>query len=853
MAEEKQMTFYPPSFSDVPNIDLFTTEMPQRPGAEDLFTVPFEPRGDVGTEQGLDAELDYTQGMTAQQSKRITNRQVLLMVGLGIAVVAAACFVWALPVKDEGLTPAQVVATVPATSPGPGQAQGELRAYGTLPLPQLLAGERPQEALSIGRAEGMYEEQDFFNAYRIFYKLHEGMPDDRQSRAQKAFLLYRLALCRKGEGQLSDAGRILREVVSKTQVPLIVSLGRYHQALAELHDENFFKAAKRARQALALIDVVQGEQVWIQVFKRSCGFIENRAMTLHVLGLHDADHGLPPMLFDAPPVPDPFLGRDDEAFLTLLHSGQDEYDEALLAPRITRVDGSLAVPSWKIVCQGASVGALMRRFAKKSGLDLDWSYDVEAEIERIKLPVRERPIHLYLSGVTDAQAVVAIAGAAGLFATRDANDVVHIADPMDQQSLTEHREDLTQWTISLWRNFIDTAGGETDYLPKAHFAQALLYEQTDQTAAALQEYFQVANRFESSDLAPYGLLNSSMLKTNTADFVGAREDLETLTQQYPDVEFSGNALIYLADATLKAGRPDEAATLYKQVYLRKMSPKSVMEVAFGAALCDSLTHQHENAVRWFGNYFRTTAKKPDEQVTQAYFLLGKAYLELGLYDKAQAALLQALEGDVTGTFYVEALESYVQAQIVLKHYVTALSQLIIEPAFKLSRQDNNRITILKARVFRLVGAFPSAISHLVDGLKYLQEPQERALAYVELATCYELDGQLDLARYRYTEALNVLEPGLEAQRMQYKIAHVTLAMGHAERAFELGDQLLKGELDDSLRPQVLEMLAQAHAQRREFGKAAELMLRRAQWLLPEPNAPQADPVNGGVLAPEVAP
>ena len=89
--------------------------------------------------------------------------------------------------------------------------------------------------------------------------------------------------------------------------------------------------------------------------------------------------------------------------------------------------------------------------------------------------------------------------------------------------------------------------------------------------------------------------------------------------------------------------------------------------------------------------------------------------------------------------------------------------------------------------------------------------------------------------------------------MQYKIAHVTLAMGHAERAFELGDQLLKGELDDSLRPQVLEMLAQAHAQRREFGKAAELMLRRAQWLLPEPNAPQADPVNGGVLAPEVAP
>ena len=138
-------------------------------------------------------------------------------------------------------------------------------------------------------------------------------------------------------------------------------------------------------------------------------------------------------------------------------------------------------------------------------------------------------------------------------------------------------------------------------------------------------------------------------------------------------------------------------------------------------------------------------------------------------------------------------------------------------------------------------------------MKSLQDNEERALAYVELATCYELDSQLDRARRWYTETLNVLEPGLEAQRMQYKIAEMTLALGRTDKAIQLGGQLLKGELDDTLRPQVLEMLAEAHARRREFDKATELMLRRAQGLLAEPNAPEADLESGGVLAPEVAP
>ena len=851
MADEKQSVFYPPSFNDVPNSDLFATVMPQRPGPEDLFTVPFEPSGDLETEQGLEEELDYAPGAAAKP-KRITNREVLLMVSLGIVAVVAASLFWNPKVKDEGPTLEPAAATSAASASGPDSAQAALRAEGTLPLPQFRTDQNPQEALSIGRAERMYAAADFFNAYRIFYTLHQGMGDDRRYRAQKAFLLYRLALCQKGLGQLTAASQILREVVSKTQVPLIVALGRYHQALAELHDESYFRAARRARQASALIDVAQREHVWVQAFKESCAFIENRAMTRHVLGLHDADHGLPPNLFDAPAVADPFLGLDDDAFRTLLASGQEAYDEALLGPRIAKVEGALAVSSWELVCQGASVGDLIQRLAKRTGLDVVWPFDPEAEVERIDSSVKERPIHLYLAGVTDAQAIATIAGAAGLFAHRDANDVVLITNPQDEQSLTASRENLTQWTISLWRSLIGSADEESVYLPKAHFAQALLYEQTDQTPAALQEYFQVSNRFRRSDLAPYALLNSSRLKTNTDDYAGAQQDLTDLYEQYPDEEFSGNALLYLADATLKAGQPDGAGKQYRRVYLLEMSPKSAMEAAFGAGLCASLTHQHIETVKWFGNYHRTRAKKPDDQVTQAYFLQGKAFLELELYEKAQAALLQALDRDVMGTFYVEALNSYVEAQIALGHYVTALEQLLMKPQFKLSREDGNRMMILKAHVFRLMGSYSTAIAHLVDGLKSLQANEERALAYVELATCYELDRKLDLARRWYTEALNALEPGIEAQRAQYKIAEMTLALGNTDKAIQLGEQLFEGELEETLRSQLLEMLAEAHVRRREFDKAAVLMLIREQRLLPEPNEPEANLENGGVLVPEVA-
>ena len=196
----------------------------------------------------------------------------------------------------------------------------------------------------------------------------------------------------------------------------------------------------------------------------------------------------------------------------------------------------------------------------------------------------------------------------------------------------------------------------------------------------------------------------------------------------------------------------------RRVYLLEMSPTSAMEAAFGAGLCASLAHQHKEAIKWFGYYHRARAKKPDDQVTEAYFLQGKAFLEQELYDKAEAALLQALERDVMGTFYVEALDSYVLSQIALGHYVAALEQLLMKPQFRLSRQDGNRIMILKAHMFRLMGSYPTAIAHLLDGLTSLQDNEARALAYVELSTCHELHSELYSARQWSTPPCHVMDP-----------------------------------------------------------------------------------------------
>ena len=95
----------------------------------------------------------------------------------------------------------------------------------------------------------------------------------------------------------------------------------------------------------------------------------------------------------------------------------------------------------------------------------------------------------------------------------------------------------------------------------------------------------MATRFPQSDLAPQALLRSSRLHTGLRDYAGARQDLSQLVQQYPEAASSAQALLALAEATMKAGLPDEAVRLYAKAFHTEGTPESRCTAALRAGQC----------------------------------------------------------------------------------------------------------------------------------------------------------------------------------------------------------------------------------------------------------------------------
>jgi len=872
MATEKQKDNLEENTSEVPSDhELFAGEVHEELSEREAF---------AGDEDSYKRPADSTQDATAGQPAGasqpplglirhkyyFSNPQKVLLVSI-VTIVAILLYVLlkSLPEPAAGRTAPTVQQTYTPKPPAEHLVQ---EAPQQIQKPEFMLP--PTQPLSLKVAETFYLQKDYDKAYAAYYQLHQTLAKNAEEELVRDFLQLRMALCMKKAADPDQANRLLR-MVSKSRSPVVRVLANYHRSLLEVQNKQYLNARTRAYQAIALVSAVDsrlrgdkftpardpasrsaghlavepkaGDKDWVLSLQRDCYFLVAESMTRHILSLCDADKDLPGKLWSHPAEVDPFTNLNEAELRRLLNSGSEQLSKGLLGPQIQKLEYEGTSPRYSVICHGASIEELLARFAANAALDISWAFGREPAPEETKDTIgstarcpadreagslHKRPVSLYLPAVTPEQFVTIAAGHVGLLARLDEKGVVNIFNPADYSSLSEHLSLLTQDTISLWQRFL-LAARPGERIPNAHFALALLQAQKGQVADAIAEHKLVANRFSRTSLAPFALLHSSKLKTNLRDYPGAREDLKQLVEQYPDTEFSDQACLYLADATMKARLYDEATRLYRKVYHLGFSLESQTASALGAGRCFYEKKDYEAAAKWLTRYISLASDRTSPGLYLVYFLLGKTNLALRRPQQACDAFQSALggpAGELSKEQYVETVSALAKGYMQQENFIKALDVLENIGPVAFSQKESVEMLLLKSEVLRAMGLVDKAIVALGDRAEYIPDSQLKARMSFELTNCYIAKGNLELARASLTEILVLVEPGPFAHNIALELANVCLKLGQNSQAISVCSQLLDLGPSERIKQGALNILATAYTRQKNYDSAAMALLGR---------------------------
>jgi tetratricopeptide (TPR) repeat protein len=678
------------------------------------------------------------------------------------------------------------------------------------------------EPLSLQMAEKSYRGGDFSHAFTMYDKLYRRLPATEQNQPVRDFLLLRMALCHKNDGNAQQADTMFR-TVALSRLPILRAIARYHQSMILIERQRYLEAATRAYQTIALIEVANSDAAWSAAVRRQCYFLVAEALTRNLLSLEDADAGLPHDLWSGNPEIDPFADLEEAELRTVLDAGRDVLDQATLAPQIRAVAGKNMPQRWSVTCNGASLEEVLARVAGNARINVQWIDS--GQVTPGEEVGRRRPVYLHLTSATAQEIVTTAAGSVGLLARMDGRGNVSVVDPSFYASLAEHTQLLAEESVSLWQRFLAGAGDDPR-APNAHFALALVHGARERFDEAIAEYRLVANGAAKHALAPYALLYSGKMKIKLRDYLGAHEDLKLLIELYPDAEFSDQACLELADATMKAALYEEAGGLYTRVFNKGLSQGSQIESALGAGRCYYEMHDHELAARWLNRYIAIAQDQDRPEFHGACLLLGKTYLALGSLPQAQTALNLALRGELSREQHVETISTLVRTYIEQGLFVEALNLLETTQAWQLSQQETIDLLLLRVRVLRSIGLVDKAIALLGEEQPFLPGPQFKGAVALELAQCQAANGQTTQAIETLSNALAIVEPGELAQQIGVQLATLYLRAHQPERAISVCAKLLSDAAQPQREP-LLKLEAQAYREQKEYGRAVAVLLTSA--------------------------
>ena len=777
---------------------------------------------------GIASDTGTLPAPAPRKSRKTAKLQKMLVVAIA---VVAAMLVYPL-LKSKSITP-----RLSPEAAGPAEPILEIEtAVSTQPTssetPWLQAEPSPEiqqvRALSVNIAEKLYKQKQYAAALNTYKQLLQNTTDPQQQ-ALHDFIKLRIALCSSKTASVDQTKPLFR-LLTQSRCPLVALLANYQLSLIELQQRQFLNARTKAYQALCLVSAADFNRDFAQSLLANCHFIVAQSLTSKVLALSNADQDLPSSMWPSRYLlSDPFTDLAQAALLSILNTGFEKIDKAAFRPQIRAFQQPGDLLRWSAICLRAPIEEVLARFTADIDLHLQWAPAAPDDTTEQTNSARQRPVTLYMADTTSQQAIAAAAGAAGLMIRLEDKDLT-VFDPANYTSLDQQIALLSRQALASWQRFVLTFYNDKR-IGTAHFALALLNTQRNEIPQAIAEYKLVASRFSKSAVAPAALLKSSKLKADLHDYLGAREDLKQLIEQYPDCELADDACLYLADATQKASLWTQAAKAYGKVYNLGFSSASRTAAALGAGKCRFYEKNHQEAVKWLNRYLELADDYTCNDAFVAYSLLGQAHLALGNLQHAREALQNALNAKYTRDQYAQTVCALARANIEQDNFIEALEALDGANTQQLSLPELMKILLLKSVVFRKMGLVNKAVMVLSDRAEYIDDPQLKTEAFLELARCYAADGRLEDAADTLTEILLFAQQQDVVQTVALELAGVYFQLGRNSEVISICRRILHSEPSEQLKQQTFELMAKAHNSQNNYEHAALALL--GQWQLPD--------------------
>jgi len=667
----------------------------------------------------------------------------------------------------------------------------------------------PEKASSWQLAEQLYHARKYNQAYQVFnelaQKLTTNIPADEFVRD---FFRLKMALCLQNTQNAQNLNALFTAALT-SRSPVVRALANYHLIFAENRKKQYTSARSRAYQTMALLKAF--EDTLPATFEADCYFMLAEALTRQILLLNNAPDTLPGQLWSDTLAIKSTPQMSQEQLRSFLQAGIYNLSAGAVSPKIEKREHLGVGAQWSVLCMEAPLEEVLSRFASAAKINLIW-HNIDAK-------TRTRPTTLYLPTASEQLVTEVAAGTAGLIAHFDGDNItIHNTDIYTD--LAEQKQLLTTEAVSAWRRFLLRYRGD-HRTPNAHYAIAMLHDYAGEASTALGEYRLVSGGYIHNPLAPFALLNASKIKTNIRDYAGAREDLNQIIIQYPQCKLVDQASLYLAEATMAGGLYDEAVKMFHRVYNSDLNTESQCGAAYGLGRCFYETKQYEKAVKWLTHAINSTDNPADHRLQPAYFMLGKANLQLKDFKNASLAFRYALENSPQKKEYIEVTLQLVRSEFEQQNFIVALNILESVPVSQLSQEYACRVLIAKTHILRALDLNDTAISLLRRRIEFIADSQIRARLNFELAACFAATDDFRIAQRKLTDALIDMPAGLEAQQANLLLANVSMKLGQKERARDICLKLLRSpDIDDEIHRDALNLLGRIYTGLNQHDNAA---------------------------------
>jgi tetratricopeptide (TPR) repeat protein len=666
----------------------------------------------------------------------------------------------------------------------------------------------PQEGFSWDQAEQAYAARRWDDALRLYAGLLARCETSAANTHVSDFLRLRIAACHKHLDRPRPARQLLLEAADSGS-PIVRAAACRELALADAAEGQPLQARMRAYQAIAVLGAVAGQSA----LQGDCEFAVAQAMTQRTRAFFNNTASLPRCPADET---DPFKGLPDADLRRLLDEGSDRLAAAALSPQVRRMTGDGAAYRWAAVACGAPLEEFLGRLVAQSGMSIRW--------QSVDAAARRRPVILCLSDSTDQRLVEVACAAAGLVARFTGTEAV-IHDPSACTSVNEQQDLLVREAISTWRRFFLRASDD-NRLACGRFSLAALYEQAGDSGAAMTEYRIIAERFPSDRLAPVARLRIATLRLDLRDYPGARQELLDLLNRYPDCPSSDEVYLRLGQATMEAGRLDEAIQTFKKLYFLDLSLASQAGASLGAAQCHFRKGQYNDAAVWLMHRIDLARAPEDPSLAEPYGLLAKTEAARGRFSHAVQAYKRALacaqqaKEPADAAWRVEMLLELAHTLLRQEDFVSALGILESLSPKDAAPKQADEILLAKAEILREMRLPERALALLRCGIVSASSPQTGSRMTVELARCLADSDDLEGARQVLADAVPKMEAGPLARGAAVDLAELCLKTGRNDQAAGVCREVLKAQCSDDIRRRAQNLLAAAYAREKDYERAA---------------------------------